>query len=66
MQIILLENILDHYLHRFHVTGDGSDYCGLYGYTSFNAVKYFEPVRIKDSQDPRMMPLICYIYYIAI
>ena len=35
-----LENILDHYLHRFHVTGDGSDYCGLYGYTSFNAVKY--------------------------
>lgn len=59
-----LENILDHYLHRFHVTGDGSDYCGLYGYTSFNAVKYFEPVRIKDSQEPKNdAPDLLYILY---
>ena len=30
------------------VEGDHSDVCGLYGYTSFNAVRYFEDIAVKD------------------
>ena len=29
------------FLSRFFVEGDFADCCGLYGYTSFNAVRYF-------------------------
>lgn len=38
----------DDFMHRFHVEGDGARYCGLYGYTSFNAVRYFEHIAVKD------------------
>lgn len=38
------------FLDRFEISGEGSEYCGLYGYTTFNAVRYFEPtVGVKDS-----------------
>ena len=40
---------INEFLGRFHVEGEGSQYCGLYGYTSFNAVRYFENIAIKDS-----------------
>ena len=30
------------------VEGDHSNVCGLYGYTSFNAVRYFEDIAVKD------------------
>lgn len=38
----------DDFMSRFHVEGDGARYCGLYGYTSFNAVRYFEHIAVKD------------------
>ena len=38
------KNALNDFLNRFHVEGEYSDYCGLYGYTSFNAVRYFENI----------------------
>ncbi|MBQ5982579.1 MAG: anthranilate synthase component I family protein [Prevotella sp.] len=37
------------FLDSIHVEGEGSQYCGLYGYTSFNAVRYFENIDVKDS-----------------
>ena len=30
------------------VEGDDADVCGLFGYTSFNAVRYFENINVKD------------------
>ena len=41
---------LNHFLAHFQVTGEGSRYCGLYGYTSFNAVRYLEGIAVKDSR----------------
>lgn len=53
-----------HFLQTFHVSGEYSHYCGLYGYTSFNAVRYFENIAIKDSSDPHNdAPDIHYILY---
>ncbi len=46
------------------VEGDYSQYCGLYGYTSFNAVRYFEPIAIKDeTQEKNDAPDMMYILY---
>lgn len=42
------EHVINDFLDRFRVTGDNARYCGLYGYTSFNAVRYFEDIPVKD------------------
>lgn len=55
---------LDRFLERFHVSGEGSHYCGLYGYTSFNAVRYLEGINVKDSRQPlNDAPDALYILY---
>lgn len=55
---------LEDFLSRFRVTGEGSEYCGLYGLTSFNAVRYFEDIPIKDEVRERdEVPDILYIFY---
>lgn len=41
--------VLNRFRTAFTVSGEGSEHFGLYGYTTFNAVKYFEPVDVKDS-----------------
>lgn len=54
----------DEFIKMFKVNGDGSAYCGLYGYTSFNAVRYFENIAVKDSEEARNdAPDIHYILY---
>ena len=45
-----MASALNHFLAHFQVTGEGSRYCGLYGYTSFNAVRYLEGIAVKDSR----------------
>ena len=46
------------------VEGDHSDICGLYGYTSFNAVRYFEDIAVKDeTQAKNDAPDMLYILY---
>lgn len=46
------------------VEGDHSDVCGLYGYTSFNAVRYFEDIAVKDeTQTKNDAPDMLYILY---
>ncbi|MBQ2333843.1 MAG: anthranilate synthase component I family protein [Prevotella sp.] len=40
---------INEFLGNIKVEGEGSQYCGLYGYTSFNAVRYFENIAVKDS-----------------
>ncbi len=46
------------------VTGDDADVCGLFGYTSFNAVRYFEHIEVKDeTQEKNDAPDMLYILY---
>ena len=46
------------------VEGDHSNVCGLYGYTSFNAVRYFEDIAVKDeTQAKNDAPDMMYILY---
>lgn len=52
------------FLRDFSVTGESSVFCGLYGYTSFNAVRYFENIPVKDTTMPKNdAPDILYILY---
>ena len=52
--------LIDH----IHVTGEHADSCGLYGYTSFNAVRYFEDIAVKDeTQEKNDAPDMLYILY---
>ena len=46
------------------VTGDDASVCGLFGYTSFNAVRYFENIAVKDeTQERNDAPDMLYILY---
>lgn len=59
-----VEDALNGFLTRFQVTGEYARYCGLYGYTTFNAVRYFEQIPVKDSRDPKNdAPDLLYILY---
>ena len=52
--------LIDH----IEVEGNYAEYCGLYGYTSFNAVRYFENIAIKDETQQRNdAPDMLYILY---
>lgn len=52
------------FLRQFSVTGESSGFCGLYGYTTFNAVRYFENIPVKDTtMEKNDAPDILYILY---
>ena len=52
------------FIASFEVSGEASNYCGLYGYTSFNAVRYLENIAVKDSTESvNDAPDILYILY---
>jgi anthranilate synthase component 1 len=40
--------LINEFLGHFCIEGEDSNYCGLYGFTTFNAVRYFENIKIKD------------------
>ena len=51
-------------IDRIHVEGDDAKLCGLFGYTSFNAVRYFEDIDVKDeTQAKNDAPDLLYILY---
>ena len=51
-------------IDRIHVEGDDASVCGLFGYTSFNAVRYFEDIAVKDeTQERNDAPDLLYILY---
>ena len=59
-----VEKVVNEFISNFHVEGDNSNYCGLYGYTTFNAVRYFEHIAVKDEkQEKNDAPDIMYILY---
>ena len=52
---------INDFLSAFGVSGDLSRWCGLYGYTSFNAVRYLENIDVKDNgAGNNDAPDICY------
>ena len=52
--------LIDH----IEVTGEDAAMCGLFGYTSFNAVRYFEDIPVKDeTQAKNDAPDVLYILY---
>ncbi len=59
-----IEDAISKFLKRFEITGEDSNYCGLYGFTSFNVVRYTENINIKDSTASRNdAPDLLYILY---
>ncbi|MCQ2220847.1 MAG: anthranilate synthase component I family protein [Prevotella sp.] len=59
-----VEKVVNDFISSFKVEGDNSNYCGLYGYTTFNAVRYFEHIAVKDeTQEKNDAPDIMYILY---
>ena len=51
-------------IDRIKVTGEHANICGLYGYTSFNAVRYFENIAVKDeTMEKNDAPDMLYILY---
>lgn len=52
------------FIQAFHVEGEGGECCGLYGFTTFNAVRYFENIPVKDTtMEKNDAPDIYYIMY---
>jgi len=59
-----LNEAMNDFMKRFCIRGEYSYYCGLYGYTSFNAVRYTEGIAVKDSrEDINDAPDLLYIIY---
>ena len=57
-------DLINQFIDSFDITGPESNYCGLYGYTSFNAVRYFENIEVKDETQPTNdAPDLLYILY---
>lgn len=55
---------LGDFLAAFHVEGEGREYCGVYGFTSFNAVRYFENIDVvDDTQLANDAPDMLYVMY---
>lgn len=58
------ENAIGDFLSQFNVEGEDKAYCGLYGYTTFNAVRYFENIAVKDTTvEKNDAPDMHYILY---
>jgi anthranilate synthase component 1 len=59
-----VDHAINDFLHSFSVSGAGAEHCGLFGYTSFNAVRYFEQIAVKDEVHERNdAPDLLYILY---
>ena len=58
------DKAINELIDRIHVEGDDAKLCGLFGYTSFNAVRYFEDINVKDeTQAKNDAPDLLYILY---
>ena len=59
-----ISDALSSFLRKINVKGERSDACGLFGYTTFNCVKYTENIPVRESRDERSdAPDMLYILY---
>ncbi len=57
-------NLINDFIKQFDISGQNKDYFGMYGYTSFNSVRYFENIIVKDeTQKENDAPDLLYILY---
>ena len=61
---LAISKAINDFIQSFQVDGEGKDFCGLYGFTTFNAVRYFENIPVKDTtMEKNDAPDIYYIMY---
>ena len=61
---LAISKSINDFISSFHVEGESKDFCGLYGFTTFNAVRYFENIPVKDTtMEKNDAPDIYYIMY---
>lgn len=59
-----ISDALNNFIQNFSIQGDDSETLGLFGYTTFNCVKYTENINIKESTEGRNdAPDMRYILY---
>ncbi len=59
-----ISDVLNRFINKFEVTGADNDKIGLFGYTTFNCVRYTENINIKESKEKRNdAPDLLYILY---
>lgn len=59
-----ISDALSEFIGRFEVKGNGNGNIGVFGYTTFNCVKYTENINIKESKEERNdAPDMLYILY---
>ena len=55
---------INEFMQHFSIEGEEKSVCGLYGYTSFNAVRYFENINVKDTtMEKNDAPDMMYIFF---
>lgn len=55
---------MNEFLSYFRVEGSHQETCGVFGYTSFDAIRYLEPVPVqKAEEEPNQVPDMYYILY---
>ena len=61
---LAISKSINDFIKSFHVEGESKNFCGLYGFTTFNAVRYFENIPVKDTtMEKNDAPDIYYIMY---
>lgn len=61
---LAISKAFNDFIQAFHVEGEGSECCCLYGFTTFNAVRYFENIPVLDTtMEKNDAPDIYYIMY---
>ncbi len=56
--------LINRFLDAFAIEGNQQEMCGLWGYTSFNAVRYFENIEVKDeTQEENDAPDVLYVLF---
>ncbi len=56
--------VMGTFLQRFSIEGDESNVCGLFGYTAFDAVRYFENIPVMETHhEDNDAPDMLYILY---
>lgn len=59
-----ISDAVSNYISKFEINGDNAELCGLFGYTTFNCVKYTDNIHIKESKEDRNdAPDMRYILY---
>lgn len=59
-----ISDAVSNYMSKFEIEGDSANECGLFGYTTFNCVKYTDNINVKESkEDKNDAPDMRYILY---